>query len=109
MINWQYVPKFGKITDKLTDTINVFKKVDNKIDSENHKSKKLGSNTILVILKNGLTEIGSKVEFGKLGDKKIAVPFLFGLNGKPDKQSFADGYHRGEEIVIEIEAAAAVI
>jgi hypothetical protein len=109
MINWQYFPKSDKITDKLLETIDVFKKFEKKIDSaEIHKSKKLDSNTILAILKKGLTDIGYKVEVGKSGDDKIAVPVLYGLNGKPDKQFFADGYHRDEEIVLEIEAAAAV-
>jgi hypothetical protein len=109
MINWQYFPKSDKITDKLIETIDVFQKYEKKIDSaEIHKSKKLDSNTILGILKDGLTDIGYKVEVGKSGDDKIAVPVLYGLNGKPDKQFFADGYHRDEEIVLEIEAAAAV-
>lgn len=109
MINWQYFPKSDKITNKLLETIEVFKKFEKKIDSaEIHESKKLDSNTILAILKDGLTDIGYKVEVGKSGDDKIAVPVLYGLNGKPDKQFFADGYHRDEEIVLEIEAAAAV-
>ena len=109
MINWQYFPKSDKITNKLLETIDVFKEFEREIDSiEIHKSKKLDSDTILSILKNGLINIGYKVEVGKSGDDKIAVPVLYGLNGKPEKQFFADGYHRGEEIVLEIEAAAAI-
>jgi hypothetical protein len=109
MINWQYFPKSDKITDKLLETIEVFKINEKKIDSvEIEKAKKLDSNTILSILKNGLTQIGYKVEVGKSGDDKIAVPVLYGLNGRPEKQFFADGYHKDEEIVLEVEAAAAV-
>jgi hypothetical protein len=109
MINWQYFPKSDKITDKLLETIEVFKKFEKKIDSAAiHKSKKLDSKTILSILKDGLTDIGYKVEVGKSGDDKIAVPVLYGLNGIPAEQFFADGYHRDEEIVLEIESAAAV-
>jgi hypothetical protein len=109
MINWQYFPKSDKVTPKLLETIEVFKKHEKKIDSAKiDKSKMLDSNTILSILKDGLVKIGYKVEVGKSGEDKIAVPVLYGLNGKPDKQFFADGYHRDEEIVLEIEAAAAV-
>jgi hypothetical protein len=109
MINWQYVPKSDKVTPKLLQTIRVFEKHENKIDSISiDKSSKIDSNTILGILKKDLTKIGYNVEAGKAGEDKIAVPVLYGLNGKADKQFFADGYHREEEIVLEIEAAAAV-
>jgi hypothetical protein len=109
MINWQYFPKSDKITSKLLETIDVFKKFDKKIDSAEHESKKLDSNTILAFLEEGLTDIGYKVEVGIAADDKIAVPVLYGLSGKPEKQFFADGYHHGEEIVLQIEAAAAVV
>ena len=69
----------------------------------------LDSNSILAIVKDGLEEIGYQVENGKSKQDAVAVPVLYGLNGKPEKQFFADAYHRHDEIVLEVEAAAAVI
>jgi hypothetical protein len=109
MINWQYFPKSDKVTPKLFETIKVFEKHKKRIDGVTIENvNKLDSNTILGILKNDLKKIGYKVELGKAGEDKIAVPVLYGLNGKPEKQFSVDGYHRVEEIVLEIEAAAAV-
>lgn len=109
MINWQYFPKSDKITSKLLQTVQVFRDRENDIDSEAiDKSNMIDSNTVLSILKDGLLAIGYQVEVSKSGDGKIAVPVLYGRNGKPEKSFFADGYHTQEEIVLEVEAAAAV-
>ena len=109
MINWQYFPKSDKITEGLLNTIEAFRKSEKEIDSiKIHKDDKLDSNTILAILKPELELIGYRVEFSKSGEGKIAVPVLYGLNGKPDKQFYADAYHLKDEIVLEVEAAAAI-
>lgn len=109
MINWQYFPKSDRITEKLLQTIQVFKAKEIVIDSEViDKDKMLDSNSVLAILKDGLIEIGYLVEVSKSGNGKIAVPVLYGRNGKPEKSFYADGYYSLEEIVLEVEAAAAV-
>lgn len=109
MINWQYFPKSDRISEKLLETIRVFEDRSQEIDSEAiDKSSMIDSNTVLAILKDGLLSIGYQVEVSKSGDGKIAVPVLYGRNGKADKSFFADGYHVHEEIVLEVEAAAAV-
>lgn len=109
MINWQFFPKSDKVTNKLLETIQVFKDKELEIDSEAiDKANMIDSNTVLSILKDGLIAIGYQVEISKSGDDKIAVPVLYGRNGRPEKSFFADGYHSQEEIVLEIEAAAAV-
>jgi hypothetical protein len=110
MINWQFFPKSDKITEKLLETVKVFKSYQKQIDSAKiQKAKMLDSNSILATVKDGLEEIGYQVENGKSKEDAVAVPVLYGLNGKPEKQFFADAYHRNEEIVLEVEAAAAII
>jgi hypothetical protein len=109
MINWQFFPKSDKVTDKLLQTVQVFKEKENEIDSEAiAKTDMLDSNTILSILKDGLLAIGYQVEVSKTGEGKISIPVLYGRNGKPEKSFYADGYHIQDEIVLEVEAAAAV-
>src|SRR4051794_34453723 len=86
MINWQYFPKSDKITDKLLQTIKVFTDRATVIDSEAiDKAKMIDSNTVLSILKDGLLAIGYQVEISKTNDGIIAVPVLYGRNGKPEK------------------------
>lgn len=104
MIQFQHFPKRHRAPDIIEKTVKVFQDNSQLIESNN----KLDSNDVLEKLRNGLEAIGYKIEKGKKGDDKIAVPVLYGLNNRPEKAFFADGYHAEGKIVLEVEAAAAV-
>jgi hypothetical protein len=55
-----------------------------------------------------LESLGFVIEKDKTDSGKIAIPVLYGLNDKSDKQFYADGYHKDSRVVLEVEAAAAV-
>jgi hypothetical protein len=108
MINWQYFPKSDTLPSKLHDTVAVFHKHASQVDSTQKASAMMSSDEVLRLLTKGLQKIGYVVETGKNKAGKIAIPVLYGLNGKPEKSFLADAYHREGQVVLEIEAAAAV-
>jgi hypothetical protein len=101
MINWQYFPKSSAIPKHLKDVVEVFKKHNNKIDSEKHT---YDSNSILEIIRSDLEINGYLVETSKKKKDKIQVPVLFGMNGNLDKYFEADGLNTDFKTVIEVEA-----
>ena len=106
MINWAYFPKNIQIDYISEKIVNVFEKLNLKIDSHtNHYH----SDQVLSILEPDLSSIGFCVEKSKCKDDKIRVPVLFGLNGKPEKSFDADAYSSEYGYVIEVEAGRAVI
>ncbi len=106
MINWQYYPKSDMAPPLATRVINVFDDVSGEIDSDSHTLK---SDEVLAVLRSGLEQIGFEVERGKKAIEKVHVPVLFGLNGRLEKHFEADGYHRDEGFVLEVEAGRAVV
>ena len=105
MINFQYYPKSNMITNNLRYIINVFEQNYDKISSVNNKTNK--SNEVLSICKEGLKEIGYRVESKE--DGVIQVPVLFGRNNTLEKSFRADAYNEDEKTVIEVEAGRGVM
>ena len=93
-------------TTKVMQVIDVFKRNLLVIDSLTQSD--LQSNDVLAVLRNELIEIGFDIEKGKAADQKIKVAVLYGLNGLTTKTFDADGFHRSEGIVLEVEAGRAV-
>jgi len=106
VINWAYFPKSDKPTNLATQVVGAFESVSEKLDSE---EKKLGSNEALLVVSDNLRDIGFQVESGKKKHEIIAVPVLFGLNGKVEKSFQADALHEEEGFVLEVEAGRATI
>lgn len=105
MINFQYYPKNNMVTNNLRNVINVFKQNYDKISSVNNKTYK--SNEVLSICKEGLKNIGYRVESKE--DGIIQVPVLFGRNNTLEKSFRADAYNEDEKTVIEVEAGRGVM
>ena len=104
MINWQYFPKSDMAPKIAISVVHVFESVEARGTSN---TQELPSNAVLAEAREGLQEIGFDVETGKSASDKIAVPVLFGQNGKLEKSFEADAYHRAH--VIEVEAGRAVV
>jgi hypothetical protein len=105
MISWQYFPKSDKIPSHLQKTIEVFTKNISQCHSVDFQ---LGSDEVLVIMRNDLEKLGYTVEKGKKGTDKIKVPVLFGLNGSLEKSFDADAFDLTTKTVLEVEAGRAV-
>ena len=52
-------------------------------------------------------QLDFEVETGKKASEKIRVPVLFGNQGDVSQAFEVDGYHRENQIVLEIEAGRA--
>lgn len=104
MINYQFFPRSQGITEKISEIINCFEKVDN----SKNKGQHLKSNEMLAMLRPHLEAIGFKVESGKSANEQINVPVLFGENNNVDKSFAADALSNDHKIVIEVEAGRAV-
>ena len=72
------------------------------------KQSDLQSNDVLAVLREELVSLGFEIETGKAADQKIKVAVLYGLNGQTTKTFDADGFHREEGVVLEVEAGRAV-
>jgi hypothetical protein len=105
-INFQTFPKSMATPVGVLKAIGVFNENESVIDSV--KQTDLKSNDVLAILRDELVNLGFEVEKGKAADQKIKVAVLYGLNGQTTKTFDADAFHRGEGIVMEVEAGRAV-
>jgi hypothetical protein len=85
--------------------VEVIKSHHTEISSE---SFQLASNDVLSIIRADVESLGFEVERGKSANEKVKVPVLYGLNGLTAKTFDADAFHRGEGIVLEVEAGRAV-
>ena len=81
-IDWQFFPKSVRLPPHLEDVIKSLDEIEPKVSSLKHK---LESDKVLAFARNGLEELGYKVETGKKDKDKIQVPVLFGKNGKLEK------------------------
>ncbi len=105
MLNYQYYPKNNMVTNNLKNIINVF--INNYDTISSIDDKKLKSNEVLSVCKDGLKNIGYRVESKE--DGTIQVPVLFGRNNSLEKAFKADAYNEKEKTVIEVEAGRGVM
>jgi hypothetical protein len=105
MANWIYYPNYEIIPNFGLDIIDAFNKVEKKINSENGST--LTSNQILEFTRPGLEKLNFSVETGKKKGETIIVPVLMGENGKFLKHFLADGIHKDNKWVLEVEAGRA--
>ncbi len=106
MINYMYLPNNKPLDAVSADVVNAFKKVSSCIDSGSHQLK---SDDVLAIIRPELETLGFTVEKSKRSDDLVAVPVLYGVNGKVEKSFEADGYQADSGYVIEVEAGRAVV
>ncbi len=106
MINWMYFPKNRPLDDVSSQIVKAFEIVAADIDSYSHQLK---SNEVLSTVRPGLEALGFAVEKSKKSEDLVAVPVLYGVNGKIEKAFEADGYLQTDGYVIEVEAGRAVV
>jgi hypothetical protein len=104
MLRWQHYPRSLPPSVLGCSVIAVFEATHSAIDSRQHD---FDSNRVLAELADPLRGLGFLIERGKKKDDKIAIPVLFGRNGKIDKAFHADGYHEQAKYMIEVEAGRA--
>ena len=109
-MNWIFFPKTNPLPNELLETVKVFEKVANQIDSTKNDTTtlRLASDKVLHILEPGFTEIGFKVEKSKKAKDKVRIPVLFGDKSSEQLAFEADAYNKDTKIVIEVEAGRAV-
>ena len=103
-INWSYFPKTDPLPEVLNETINIFEKNHNKIDSTKNDTNKLrlSSDKVLKVVEEDFIDAGFSVETGKKKDEKIRVPVLYGHQGTIAQAFEVDGWHKEQKIVLEI-------
>ena len=71
-INWSYFPKTDPLPEILNETINIFEKNQNKIDSTKNDTNKLrlSSDKVLKVVEEDFIDAGFSVETGKKKTKK---------------------------------------
>ena len=106
MINWMHFPKNKPLNEVSAQIVKAFEAVDATIDSYTHQLK---SDEVLTAVRPGLEALGFAVEKSKKSDDLVAVPVLYGVNGKIEKAFEADGYLSTAGYVIEVEAGRAVV
>ena len=106
MIQFQFFPRSHPTTQKLLEVTQVFEHYLDDINSQIHQ---LSSNEVLLIIANGLEQIGFKVEKSKSTEDNIPVPVLYWYNNQASKSFLADAIHFEQKIVIEVEAGRAVV
>jgi hypothetical protein len=105
-INWVYFPRSSPPPRLGTLIVEVFEGVADEIDSS--KSVGKSSNEVMSRLRDGLQQLGFRVETGKTSEEKIVVPVLFGRKGKILKCFNADAHAPEMGWVLEVEAGRAV-
>lgn len=105
MIRWQHYPRSLKPSDLSKAVIQVFTDCLPQVDSRVHKRN---SDAVLAIVAEPLRQVGFQVERGKKKDDKIAIPILFGQNGRIEKAFHADAYHEASHYMLEVEAGRGV-
>ena len=82
MINWMHFPKNKPLDEVSAQIVEAFEAVDANIDSYTHQLK---SDEVLTAVRPGLEALGFAVEKSKKSDDLVAVPVLYGVNGKIEK------------------------
>lgn len=106
MINWMHFPKNKPLDEVSNQIVKAFEAVNTNIDSYTHQLK---SDEMLTAVRPRLEALGFAVEKSKKSDDLIAVPVLYGVNGRIEKAFEADGYLASSGYVIEVEAGRAVV
>lgn len=106
MINWMYFPKNQPLDAVSRQVVAAFENIADSVDSNEYQ---YSSNEVLSIVRPGLENLGFAVEKSKKSSDLVAVPVLFGVNGKIEKSFEADGYLPDAGYVIEVEAGRAVV
>jgi hypothetical protein len=105
MINWMYFPKNQPLDATSHQVVKAFQDISLDIDSEIHQYK---SNEVLAIVRPNLETIGFLVEKSKRRADLVAVPVLYGKNGRIEKSFEADGYLPEAGYIVEVEAGRGV-
>lgn len=106
MINWMYFPKNHPLDDISRQVVKTFQNIASEVDSDTHHYK---SDEVLAVVRPGLEAIGFEVEKSKRSEDLVAVPVLYGMNGKIEKSFEADGYFPDAGYVVEVEAGRGVV
>ena len=106
MINWMHFPKNRPLDVVSAQIVKAFESVEDDIDSYSHQLK---SDEVLIAVRPGLEALGFAVEKSKKSDDLVAVPVLYGVNGRIEKSFEADGYLASAGYVVEVEAGRAVV
>ena len=109
MINWSFFPKTDPLPKELKSSIKVFESHFKRIDSSKNDTNdlRLTSDQVLAEVASDFIQLDFEVETGKKASEKIRVPVLFGNQGNVSQAFEVDGYHRENQIVLEIEAGRA--
>lgn len=110
-ISWSYFPKTDPLPEVLKDSINIFEKNFDQIDSSKNDTitLRLKSDQVLKVVEEDFVKNGFEIETGKKKDEKIRVPVLYGHQGSVSQAFEVDGWHRQNKIVLEIEAGRAYV
>ncbi len=82
MINWMYFPKNQPLDAVSQQVVRAFQNIASEVDSETHHYK---SDEVLAVVRPGLEAISFSVEKSKRSEDLVAVPVLYGVNGKNRK------------------------
>jgi hypothetical protein len=100
-LRWQHFPRSQPPSALCRQTVEVFERKHASVDSRNHD---YNSDKVLSLLADDLRLLGFQIEKGKKKDDKIAIPVLFGENGRISKAFHTDGYHSESKYMLEVEA-----
>ena len=103
--SWILFPNSLRPSDELRELAAIFDKHMEEISSAAHG---LSSNDVLAVVADDLEASGYLVEKSKRAEDLIRMPVLFGERGALEKEFYADAYHPGAHIVLEVEAGRAV-
>ena len=106
MINWMYFPKNQPLDTVSQQVVKAFQNIASEVDSETHHYK---SDEVLAVVRPGLEAISFTVEKSKRSEDLVAVPVLYGVNGRIEKSFEADGYLQSAGYVVEVEAGRGVV
>jgi len=107
-ILWQHFPKHSACPEGLILVTQCFKDVAEDISSLKKVNEGQESNAVLRKVRNGLEQVGFRVESDKTKEGKISIPVLFKENGQVDRKFEADAYNSEKKIVLEVEAGRGV-
>lgn len=103
--SWILFPNSQRPNEELRQLAGIFDSHMDDISSDGHN---LSSNEVLAVVTEDLEAADYLVEKSKRSDDLIRMPVLFGERGALEKEFYADAYHPGAHIVLEVEAGRAV-
>jgi hypothetical protein len=101
-----YYPQYARPPDWVEPIVEVFQDCRGSIDTLGGKWNR--SDKALEFLREGLVEIGFKVEGGKKHSEKLHRPVFFGDEGEPSTKYEIDAYHPDWRVAAEIEAGRSI-